>query len=503
MIIDIHTHVWSHDEQDIRERLVRECRRSGVALAFVSSVGDGDQDPSLEKIRRANAQAAEVVAQAGQRLRWLAYLNPRHASWREELAWCRAHGAIGIKLWVSLKDEHGRLEATVAVLDAAAEQQLPALIHTFNRTDPNLPGEIDIEEFAALAERVPRAVVIGAHAGANWRHSLGVLRHRAPNAHVDVSGIYPQRGIVRALVDDIGAERILFGSDGLNRSLPSQIAKVVFADITAEQKEQILWQNAARLFRLEDLAAAPDPEPELRPATELPDPTVDHFCFCGRWPFFETPCATPADLEQELGAHGIAQAFVGDLGSIYRLDLARANRAFGAACAGCRRIAPLAVVNPRAHNWRQVLAAVDAGSAGVIVYPCLHDWRLDDPAFAPFFQACAAGARPVWINAALDDDRFRHSGVARRGVRDGEVAAFVQAAPSNRYVFQGVAGAAIMDCIRTRPDPARFRFEISRLTDATGLLDRAVTANGLPWLVMGSEFPLRDSGEVWWTAQRQ
>ena len=43
------------------------------------------------------------------------------------------------------------------------------LIHTFDRWGPNLPGEIDLEEFAKLAERSSELPLIAAHAALGCR----------------------------------------------------------------------------------------------------------------------------------------------------------------------------------------------------------------------------------------------------------------------------------------------------------------------------------------------
>jgi hypothetical protein len=109
----------------------------------------------------------------------------------------------------------------------------------------------------------------------------------------------------------------------------------------------------------------------------------------------------------------------------------------------------------------------------------------------------------MWINLCLGDYRFRHSGVAPRPVSTEEVLAFLAVAPRPPCVFQGASLSLVQAALNACGRAADVRFDISRLTDATGHLDRALSQCGLPNLVMGSEFPLRDMREVWWTALRQ
>jgi hypothetical protein len=303
-------------------------------------------------------------------------------------------------------------------------------------------------------------------------------------------------------VEDIGADRILFGSDFPCRSPGSQVAKVLFAAISPRAKERIFYRNALTVF---GPAVAPDgllPPLPPRPASRLPDFKSDHFCFCGRWPFFETPCPTPASLGRLLAAQRIDRAHVGDLASVYRLDLERANADFLRAARRVRRVAALATLNPRANNWRQVIHYLGR-AAGGIVYPYLHDWAVDDLAHAEFFRCCAEKRLPLWINCRLGDDRFRHFGLACRPVAVEELIRFARRAPRNSYVFQGLTAAEINGFIEEMPRAAHVRFEISRLTDHPGALDAVVAAHGLSRLVMGSEFPLRDIRAVRWAAARQ
>lgn len=213
MIIDVHAHSCPSAGLKSVPLIREQCLRNGVSRVLLCSLGRWSQYPGTKEVREANDEASACAKQSGVLIRWLAYINPQNDNWRRELNRCLAKGAIGIKLWVSLRDEKGRLDNTAAVIQCAAEKRLPVLIHTFHRTDNNLPGEITLDELGMLAKRFPRATLIAAHAGAHWRLSLSVLRHFPRNTLVDISGCFPEQGIVEALAREIGAERILFGSD--------------------------------------------------------------------------------------------------------------------------------------------------------------------------------------------------------------------------------------------------------------------------------------------------
>ncbi len=502
MIIDIHVHP-NPKRPDSLAVIREECRKNGVGRVLISSIGPRwSPYPPPDEVRAANDEARALAEGSEGLACWLAYINPQNRDWRRELRRALAGGPVGVKLLVALKDANGGLGNTLKVVRYAAERRLPVLIHTFQKA-VNMPGEVTLEEFAALAEGCPEARLIAAHAGGHWRHSLGTLRGRAPNACVDVSGSFPQKGMVKALVNDLGASRVLFGSDLLGRSQASQLAKVLFEDLPGRVKQRILGGNALDIFGPAAAPGAVLPVPPPRPASRLPDLAADHFCFCGRWPFFETECATPLELDALLAEHGVARAYAGDLGSVYRLDLEQANADFVRAARKARRVAPLAALSPMPNNWRQLLRFLPRGAAGGIVYPYLHNWALDNFSHADFFRQCAERRIPLWINCRFGDDRFRHGGLACHDISAEELVRFGKSAPANRYVFHGLTAAEICRFLAEVPGQGRFRFEISRLTDNPGALDQVVTSHGLSCLVMGSEFPLRDIRAVRFAAERQ
>ncbi len=508
MVIDFHTHVPT-DRRRWPE-FIRDCRWNGVTAAVVSSLGmDGwPAFPTAAQVRAANRHAHEFAEFARGRLPvvWFAYLNPCLPDCLTEAERAFDAGAVGVKLWISLKTPDGRTAPCEPVLRFAANRGCPVLIHTFHRTGGNQPGELTVHEFADLARRFPTVSMIAAHAGGNWRMALGALED-IPNAHVDICGCFPERGMATALVRDLGAERVVFGSDMLGRSQASQLAKVQFADLAPAERAAVLGGNARRLLGLaasDVLPASPPPAAAPGPALPLPDPTEEHFCFCGTWPAAPDLNSSSAALRRALGTAGIQRAYTASLDAVWAGDPRAANRRFFARVHGEARIQPLGVVNPTAPNWPRALCELRNGCRGVWVSPYLHNWRLDDPVHGKFFAACAEQGLPVWINCALGDHRFRQSGAGWRPVAVEELCAFARCAPPNEYVFQGLLANAVRRTRDSVPTQAgvRFRFELSRLTDRSGDLAAVQAEIGTGALVFGSEYPLRDIRSVRWTARR-
>lgn len=493
MIIDSHVHLPQLGNPQKWDYMLQEAGKNEINLMIASHLGDWSAYPTKRIISEANIAAREFADYAQGRVLWLAYLNPQLGNWREELNTCVENGACGIKLWISLKDSNGSLDNTIAVLKEATKLKLPVLLHTYFRTDGNLTGEIAMLEFAKLSLLFPNCVMIAAHSGGNWRQSLGLLKECSKNAYLDICGGYPDSEMVETLSKHEGADRLLFGSDALGRSFASQAAKVVFSNISEEMKEQIFWKNAAKIYKIKVIPPLIDCKNTTVVKSELSSLAEEHFCFCGTWPFWESTCKTPKALNRILIENKIQQAYVGDLNSLFRSDLFIANSTFLNACKGLDRIVPLAILNPLAHNWRQViLEAAKNGFTGGLVSPYLHCWQLDHPAFDEFFKFCAENKLKIWINCDLVDHRLRHNALTARQITAAELTEFMRKAPDNQYVFQGINSANVAVQLELFNEDERFFFEFSRLTDKQDGLQEVIKRFGGKRIVAGSEFPFRD-----------
>jgi hypothetical protein len=110
-----------------------------------------------------------------------------------------------------------------------------------------LPGESTPADLAELARRHPDASLICAHTGADWERGIRAIRG-AKNIWAEVCGSDPTAGMVEMAVRELGAERVIYGSDFPGRSFASQLAKVYSADIPEPARRLILGDNLRRLL---------------------------------------------------------------------------------------------------------------------------------------------------------------------------------------------------------------------------------------------------------------
>jgi predicted TIM-barrel fold metal-dependent hydrolase len=89
--------------------------------------------------------------------------------------------------------------------------------------------------------------LICGHTGGDWERGLRAIRH-LKNVYSDLSGSDPVAGYTEMAVRELGATRVIYGSDVGGRSFASQLAKVLGADIPESARKLILGENLKRLL---------------------------------------------------------------------------------------------------------------------------------------------------------------------------------------------------------------------------------------------------------------
>ena len=119
------------------------------------------------------------------------------------------------------------------------------------------PGSFP-EHFVPFANRYPEASLILAHLGNSTddghlsRQVYALKFSNAGNVYIDTSSAASLKsGLIEWAAAEIGANRLLFGSDSPIYFSPSQKARVEHAEIDDGAKRAILFDNAARLLGYE------------------------------------------------------------------------------------------------------------------------------------------------------------------------------------------------------------------------------------------------------------
>lgn len=255
---DVHTHLWPGGDSPIAtaERLLRRADHMGIEriCMYMGVSQEWDYTPTPETIRRQNDQILKVVERFPDRIFGFVYLNPNYVEDSlKELDRCVGQGPmIGIKLWVAIRASDPKLDP---IVERAQELKAPVFQHTWLKVGGsppypgggNLPGESTPADLVELASRHPDHPFILGHSGGDWELGLSAIRD-VPNISTGLAGGDPTAGITEMAVRELGARRVIYGSDAGGRSFASQLAKVHGAAISEAEKQLILKGNLQRMM---------------------------------------------------------------------------------------------------------------------------------------------------------------------------------------------------------------------------------------------------------------
>lgn len=126
------------------------------------------------------------------------------------------------------------------VMNLAADLNMVTQIHT------------TVAEMEQIARAFPRNTIVFPHLGGSVKDIDARIRIIAQhkNTYIDIAGSGIERvGILEKAVTEIGADRVLYGSDFTINEPSAVIARVQRAFLTPAQREQILYGNLERLLR--------------------------------------------------------------------------------------------------------------------------------------------------------------------------------------------------------------------------------------------------------------
>jgi predicted TIM-barrel fold metal-dependent hydrolase len=249
IIWDLHCHLNGVPGDTPESRLAAllgYADRLGIERLCVSMGMQWSYDPAPAELSRGNDEILRAIRAHPDRALGFVYLNPKHTQASlDELNRCVRDGPmVGVKLWVAQRCHAPELDPLIA---RATELKAPILQHTWLKITGNLPGESTPMDLADLAARHPEAKLICAHTGGDWEAGVRAIRpHR--NIYADLAGGDPTAGFTEMAVRELGATRVLYGSDAGGRSFASQLGKVFGAGIPDKAKRLILAENLKGLL---------------------------------------------------------------------------------------------------------------------------------------------------------------------------------------------------------------------------------------------------------------
>lgn len=195
-----------------------------------------------------NLEAEQVVAGADGLLQWVVIDPNRAETYRQAERLLELPKCVGIKIH---PEEHGYpiAEHGRAIFEFAAARRAVILAHSSEKNSL-------AADYVVLANDYPEVTLIIAHLGCGWDGDLthqvrAIQQNRCGNLYTDTSSaksITPR--LIEWGVREVGAERILFGTDTPLYFTAMQRARIDHAELTDREKRLILHENAERLLGL-------------------------------------------------------------------------------------------------------------------------------------------------------------------------------------------------------------------------------------------------------------
>lgn len=248
-IIDVHAHIGHTITSDIGQTVpdwIALMRASGVDQAILSVAAGGLQDEGIVSTRRANDTIAAAVAEHPELFPvGLASVEVRHGA--AALAEVRRAfdelGLVGLAFHATFEGFTVASAAFDAVLAATGDRRGLVLLHSTPDAKAS-PAAI-----AQVAARYPGLTFVLGHPVFTEGQRAEAVRAvlDTPNVHLDVA-YQADPATTEFFVRELGAQRVLFGSDAPFFAPGEVIASIESADITDADRDAIFSGNARALI---------------------------------------------------------------------------------------------------------------------------------------------------------------------------------------------------------------------------------------------------------------
>ncbi|WDI43318.1 amidohydrolase family protein [Bremerella sp. P1] len=265
MIIDCHTHLNNYHEERVRsiteclDHLQEDMSANSVDYALVlSSYKITPHRPATRDVVQATRDFDNIAVVAG-----ISYLHYKERDLREMADFLRDGLVKGLKLYPGYEPFYPHDKRLQVIYDLAIEFDVPVMIHSGDTYSPtgkvrySHPLHID-----DVAVDYPDLKLVICHVGNPWIRDCMEVVYKNENAHADISGLvlgdfedrFEQFMLqeIREMILYAGEPKyLLYGTDWPICGMKSYLKFIRGLGLPEKSLELIMWQNAARLFKLD------------------------------------------------------------------------------------------------------------------------------------------------------------------------------------------------------------------------------------------------------------
>ena len=246
-VIDAHAHHMKKDHHDNviafmpksdAAGIVERNNRLGVDITITSSWTGIWSD-----YEEGNIITRDAIREFPEQIIGYASLDPRYVKeWSRELKLCyEEYGMKGMKPYFPRNKVPYNDPSYKEWYEYGNRHRLFALMHW---------SENFISEMEDLAKRYPKINFLLAHSGMLYETARNyvALAKQFKNIHLEITYTAVKNGIIEYMVDGVGSERVIYGSDTVMRDPYPQFGWVAYADISEAEKRNIFGMNMRKIL---------------------------------------------------------------------------------------------------------------------------------------------------------------------------------------------------------------------------------------------------------------
>lgn len=242
-VIDAHTHMGRIDgtyvSKSTCDEMIEVMDRENIGQIFCSP------HSALHDTTVMNAELEAAMQKYPNRIKGYYLFNPnypeRYLSHIDDIL--NIEGYIGLKFLPTYHKYPLDGENYREAFEFADRHSLVILMHTWGNNDPhNAPRHVEM-----VAKKYKNLKIIMGHsAPGELDESIRVVNTYG-NVYLDLCDIHRHSGIVDKMVENVGADKVLYGTDAPWYDFSYGIGSVLFSRISDDDKYKILFENANKL----------------------------------------------------------------------------------------------------------------------------------------------------------------------------------------------------------------------------------------------------------------
>lgn len=279
MIIDFHTHTFPDAIAEkainvIENKALTPAYRDGTVTSLLKSMADAGVTHSVclavatNPLKVPHINDVSIQSTNKNNLIYFGCMHPDFADWKSELKRIADAGLKGIKLHPQYQGVDIDDVRSLRILDYAGQLGLMVVIHAGK--EPAYPGEYRAspEKVRYALSQVGPVTMIGAHMGGyqDWDRvadqlgdtgiyidtgfSLGYIAPMEAKPYsLEKAKLMTEEQFCK-LVRDMGAHRVVFGTDSPWRDQKQSVAEISGLPLTDDEKALIFYKNACKLLKI-------------------------------------------------------------------------------------------------------------------------------------------------------------------------------------------------------------------------------------------------------------